>query len=77
MNGYEKAQVSASMLAAGVTALVPQPPSPDRDLVVPDADQRRALWIPWAWPGGILVGGEITGTWRRADAVVTVPAWRP
>jgi Winged helix DNA-binding domain len=47
-----------------------------RDLLVPDADHRRALWTPRVWPGGLLVGGEIAGTWRRADAVMTLQAWR-
>ena len=27
-------------------------------------------------PGGLLVGGEIAGTWRRAEAVMTVQPWR-
>jgi len=48
----------------------------DRDLLVPGADHRRALWTPRVWPGGLLVGGEIAGTWRRADAVMTVQPWR-
>ena len=48
----------------------------DRDLLVTDADRRRALWTPRVWPGGLLVEGEITGTWRRANAVVTVQPWR-
>jgi hypothetical protein len=48
----------------------------DRDLLVPDAGQRRALWTPRVWPGALLVGGEIAGTWRRADAVLTVAPWR-
>ena len=48
----------------------------DRDLLVPDAGQRRALWTPRVWPGALLVGGEIAGTWRRADAVLTVQPWR-
>ena len=49
----------------------------DRDLLVPDADRRRALWTPRVWPGGILVEGEIAGTWRRAGAAMTVQPWRP
>ncbi len=49
----------------------------DRDLLVPDAGRRRALWTPRVWPGGLLIGGEIAGTWRRADAVLTVQPWRP
>jgi hypothetical protein len=48
----------------------------DRDLLVPDADRRRALWTPRVWPGGLLVGGEIAGTWRRAGAALTVQPWR-
>jgi DNA glycosylase AlkZ-like len=48
----------------------------DRDLLVPDAGQRGALWTPRVWPGALLVGGEIAGTWRRADAVMTVQPWR-
>jgi Winged helix DNA-binding domain len=49
----------------------------DRDLLVPDAARRSALWTPRVWPGGLLVQGEIAGTWRRAGAVITVQPWRP
>ena len=49
----------------------------DRDLMVPDADRRSALWTPRVWPGGLLVAGEIAGTWRRADTVLTVQPWWP
>jgi hypothetical protein len=48
----------------------------DRDLMVPDAGRRRELWTPRVWPGGLLVGGEIAGTWRRAGAAMTVQPWR-
>jgi hypothetical protein len=47
----------------------------DRDLLVPDAERRRALWTPRVWPGGLLVGGEIAGTWRRAGTAMTVQPW--
>lgn len=47
----------------------------DRELVVPDAGRRRDLWTPRVWPGGLLVDGEVGGTWRRADATVTVRPW--
>jgi Winged helix DNA-binding domain len=47
-----------------------------RGLLVPEADRRRALWTARVWPGAILVAGEIMGTWRRADAAITVQAWR-
>jgi hypothetical protein len=49
----------------------------DRDLLVPDPDQRRALWTSRVWPGALLLGGEIAGTWRRAGRVMTVEPWRP
>ena len=48
----------------------------DRELLVPDADRRRALWPSRVWPGAVLVGGEIAGTWRRSQAKLTVHAWR-
>jgi hypothetical protein len=48
----------------------------DRELLVPNAARRRALWTPRVWPGGLLVGGQIAGTWRRADAMMTVQPWR-
>jgi hypothetical protein len=48
----------------------------DRELLVPDADRRRTLWTPRVWPGGVLVEGEIVGTWRRAQATVEIQTWR-
>jgi hypothetical protein len=48
----------------------------DRELLVTDADRRRALWTPRVWPGGLLVEGELVGTWRRAHETVTIQAWR-
>jgi hypothetical protein len=49
----------------------------DRELLVPDPGRRGELWTSRVWPGGLLVGGEIAGTWRRADKVMTVQPWRP
>ncbi len=49
----------------------------DRDLMVPDRSRRDALWTSRVWPGALLVGGELAGTWRRADTEVTVRPWRP
>ena len=46
-----------------------------RELLVPEASRREALWTPRVWPGGVLVDGEISGTWRRAEATVTVQPW--
>lgn len=48
----------------------------DRELLVPETKRRRALWTPRVWPGGVLVGGELVGTWRRADTDVTIQPWR-
>jgi hypothetical protein len=48
----------------------------ERALLVPDARQRGELWTPRVWPGALLVGGEIVGTWRRAQRAVTIQAWK-
>jgi Winged helix DNA-binding domain len=48
----------------------------DRDLLVADPGRRDALWTPRVWPGALLVAGEIAGTWRRANEIVTVEPWR-
>ncbi len=48
----------------------------DRELLVADANRRRALWTPRVWPGALLVEGEIVGTWRRSHGEVTIHAWR-
>ena len=48
----------------------------DRELLVPDAERRAALWTPRVWPGAVLVAGEIVGTWRRAGPALTIEPWR-
>jgi hypothetical protein len=48
----------------------------DRELLIPDASARSALWTSRVWPGGVLVDGEIVGTWRRALTTVTIQGWR-
>jgi winged helix DNA-binding protein len=48
----------------------------DRDLLVPDETRRPLLWTPRVWPGALLIDGEIVGTWRRANAVVSISTWR-
>jgi hypothetical protein len=48
----------------------------DRELLVPDAARRGELWTPRVWPGALVVGGEVAGTWRRAGPVVKVRRWR-
>jgi hypothetical protein len=47
----------------------------DRALLVPDAGRRAELWTSRVWPGALLVGGEVRGTWRRAHDDLSVQAW--
>jgi hypothetical protein len=65
---------SARLLPSGDTYFLLQ--GGDRELLVPDASFRRALWTPRVWPGGVLVNGELVGTWRRAVGTVTIQTWR-
>jgi hypothetical protein len=49
----------------------------DRALLVPDDARRRELWPSGTvWPGGLLVSGELVGSWRRSGRRMTVRAWR-
>jgi hypothetical protein len=68
------APAPARLLPSGDTYFLLQ--GTDRDLVVPRADQRELLWTSRVWPGAVLVKGEIVGTWRRANAVLTIEPWR-
>jgi Winged helix DNA-binding domain len=47
----------------------------DRELLVPQADQREQLWTSRVWPGALLVEGEVRGTWRRAQHTVRIDTW--
>jgi len=47
-----------------------------RELLVPDRKQRASLWTPRVWPGALLLAGELAGTWRRAQANLTIEPWR-
>ena len=47
-----------------------------RELLVPDPARRAELWTSRVWPGAVLVAGEIAGTWRRAQARLTIRPWR-
>ena len=48
----------------------------DRELLIPDAARRGELWTSRVWPGAVLVAGDVVGTWRRAQAKLTVQTWR-
>ena len=65
---------SARLLPSGDTFFLLQ--GADRELLVPDAARRQVLWTPRVWPGAVLVNGEVVGTWRRSQAVVTVEPWQ-
>jgi hypothetical protein len=63
----------ARLLPSGDTWFLLQ--GADRELLVTDESQRRALWTSRVWPGALLVEGETVGTWRRAGHVLTVQPW--
>jgi hypothetical protein len=65
---------SARLLPSGDAFFLLQ--GADRELLVPDANRRAVLWTSRVWPGAMLVDGEVVGTWRRADAALTVQPWR-
>ena len=48
----------------------------DRELLVPDAARRAQLWTSRVWPGALLLGGEVAGTWRRSKGTVAIAPWR-
>ncbi len=64
----------ARLLPSGDTWFLLQ--GDDRELLVPNERQRRALWTSRVWPGALLVEGETVGTWRRAGYVLTIQLWR-
>jgi Winged helix DNA-binding domain len=64
----------ARLLPSGDTFFLLQ--DADRELLVPDAARRHDLWTPRVWPGALLVGGDIAGTWRRAERTVAIRTWR-
>lgn len=65
---------AARLLPSGDTYYLLQ--GADRELLILDPQRRSELWTSRVWPGAVLVTGEIVGTWRRAQAKVTVQPWR-
>jgi hypothetical protein len=63
----------ARLLPSGDTWFLLQ--GADRELLLPDEHQRRALWTSRVWPGALLVEGETVGTWRRAEYMLTIQPW--
>jgi Winged helix DNA-binding domain len=70
----DRPEAPARLLPSGDSYFLLQ--AKDRELLVTDAGHRRGLWTPRVWPGGLLVDGELVGTWRRAKGTVTIQTWR-
>jgi len=49
---------------------------PRAALLVENAAHHGRVWTSRVWPGALLVGGAIVGTWRRAEAAVSIETWR-
>ncbi|HEV7199877.1 MAG TPA: crosslink repair DNA glycosylase YcaQ family protein [Candidatus Limnocylindria bacterium] len=65
---------AARLLPSGDTYFLLQ--GVDRELLVPEANRRALLWTSRVWPGAVLVAGEVVGTWRRANANLSIKSWR-
>jgi len=74
MRAAAKAAAPARLLPSGDTYFLLH--GADRELLVPRADRRGALWTSRVWPGCVLVDGDVVGTWRRAGALVAIAVWR-
>jgi len=48
----------------------------ERALLIENSAHRGRLWTSRVWPGALLVDGTIVGTWRRAEAAVSIETWR-
>ena len=66
--------VAARLLPSGDAYFLLQ--GRDREILVPDARRRSELWTPRVWPGAVIVGGEVVGTWRRAGVELSIQPWR-
>jgi hypothetical protein len=74
MRAVQGSAAPARLLPSGDTYFLLQ--GRERELLVPSARHRAALWTTRVWPGCMLVRGEIAGTWRRAGAIVDISTWR-
>jgi hypothetical protein len=64
----------ARLLPSGDTYFLLQ--GVDRELLVTEPNRRAVLWTSRVWPGALLVSGDVVGTWRRANAIMTIEPWR-
>lgn len=68
------AEKTARLLPSGDSYFLLQ--GGERSLLVPDETHRASLWPSRVWPGAVLLGGEIVGTWRRSSHKVTITPWK-
>lgn len=73
MRGGETAAAPARLLPSGDAYFLLH--GAERELLVPRPDRRSLLWTSRVWPGALLVGDEIRGTWRRAQHTVRIDPW--
>ena len=73
-NDSPRPTAAARLLPSGDTYYLLQ--GAERELLVPQADRRGALWTSRVWPGAVLIEGEVVGVWRRANADLTIQPWR-
>ena len=69
----DRGSVAVRLLPSGDTYFLLD--GAERELLLPQADERQRLWTPRVWPGALLVDGEIRGSWRRAQHAVRLDAW--
>jgi hypothetical protein len=74
LRSASESAASARLLPSGDAYFLLQ--GAEREILVPEAERRRALWPSRVWPGAVLVAGEVVGTWRRAQANLTIEPWR-
>jgi hypothetical protein len=73
MLGAESAPAPARLLPSGDAFFLLD--GAEREILVPEAEQRALLWTSRVWPGAVLADGEIRGTWRRAQHTVRIDTW--
>jgi hypothetical protein len=73
-SGPDAAAAPARLLPSGDSYFLLQ--GAERELLVPNPEQRAALWTSRVWPGAVLLEGEIAGTWRRTGSTITMSPWR-
>lgn len=74
LRSEDPAETSARLLPSGDTYFLLG--AEERSLLIPGEVHRSSLWPSRVWPGAVLLGGEIAGTWRRSRHLVTINAWR-